>query len=111
MHNNSWVRHHEQESVGNNLRAPLIDQYRIIYHGEVVDFYETAEEMTQAMTLLDELQEEEEAQAQRKDLRGGARARKELIEARAGQKSPAQASQTGEGQGCRPEPEQGSGKL
>ena len=74
-----------EEALGNVLRAPLIDQYMRIYQEEVLYFDETSEEVRQAMTRLDKLQEEEEAQAQRECPRGGARVRKELTGAQLGQ--------------------------
>ena len=76
------------EALSNDFGTPLIEQYITIYHEEVVDFEEAAEEVKQAMTQLDELQEEEEEQAQREGLGGGARACKELTGAKSAQQSP-----------------------
>ena len=47
-----------EEALSNNLRTPLIDQYIKIYQEEVVNLEEAAEEVTQAMTRLDEMQQE-----------------------------------------------------
>ena len=68
-----------KEALRNDLRTSLIDKYMTIYQEGVVDFEETAEEVTQAMMRLDKLQKkEEEEQAQCESLGGGARAGKEL---------------------------------
>ena len=68
-----------KEALRNDLRTSLIDKYMTIYQEGVVDFEETAEEVTQAMMRLDKLQKkEEEEQAQCEGLGGGARAGKEL---------------------------------
>ena len=55
------------EDLGSELRPPLINQYMNIYQ-------ETAKIVRQAMTQLDEVQEEGEEQVQLEDLSKGARA-------------------------------------
>ena len=77
------------EALSNDFRTPLIEQYITIYHEDVVDFEEAAEEVKQAMMRLDKLQEEEEEQAKCEGLGGGARAGKELTGAQSAQRSPA----------------------
>ena len=50
------------KDFGSKLRLPLIDQFMKIYQEEVVEFEDTAEVATQAMTQLDKVQEEGEEQ-------------------------------------------------
>ena len=52
-----WARMINKD-LGSKLRPPLIDQFMKIYKEEVVEFDDTAEVATQAMTQLDQVQEE-----------------------------------------------------
>ena len=61
------------KDLGRELSPPLIDQWMKIYQDEGVEFKNAAKVVTQAMTQLDKVQKELEEQAQRKDLRKGAR--------------------------------------